>query len=325
LGGTPLTVERIAITDREQWLALRRQDITASDVAIVCGEGAYGSAAELYAEKKGLRPPLVDSGVLRRGRWGEASVFEALQDEHPDWETRRAKNYWRDPELRLGATPDGFAMDPTRRGHGIVQAKTVSRYIFRHRWMVDPDDDIKFGDAAMPESYRLQTTTEAMLTDANWACLAVLINSEFDWEFRLFDVPRDAELEDRIRYNVLKFWHDYLDAGIMPPFDPQRDEQLLKILYPKDTGATVDLTVDNRAQAVVEEFIVKRDAITRLKKELKPLQTELTAKLGDATFGQLADGRRLQWRNEPRRGHVVKPSNPRVFRIVGPEKPERQP
>jgi predicted phage-related endonuclease len=318
-----VAVERIPIVDREQWLALRRQDITASDVAIVVGEGAYASAAELFAEKRGLRPPLVDNGVLRRGRWGEASVFEALLDEHPDWEIRRAKIYLRDPELRLGATPDGFAMDPTRPGLGIVQAKTVSRYIFRHRWLHDPDDDIKFGDATMPESYRLQTTTEAMLADAAWACLAVLINSEFDWEFRLFDVPRDEEIEDRIRYNVLKFWHDYLDAGIMPPFDPQRDEKLLKILYPQDTGATVDLTLDNRALALVEEFIVRRDAMTRLKKEIKPLQTELTGKLGDATFGQLADGRRLQWRTEPRRGHVVKPSNPRVFRILGPEKPGR--
>lgn len=312
--------ERINITDREQWLALRRQDITASDVAIALGEGAYASAAELYAEKRGLRPPLVDNGVLRRGRWGEASVFEALLDENPEWELSRAKIYLRDPELRLGATPDGFAIAPGREGVGVVQAKTVSRYVFRQRWLHDPDDDIKFGDASMPESYRLQTTTEAMLAEAKWAVLAVLINSEYDWQFRLFDVPRDEELEDRIKYGVLKFWHEYLDAGIMPPFDPQRDERLLKILYPQDSGSTVDLTLDNRALGLVEEFVVKRDAMSRLKKEIKPIQTELTQKLAEHTYGQLSDGRRLQWRNEPRKGHTVKPSNPRVFRIVGPEK-----
>jgi predicted phage-related endonuclease len=315
-----LTVERIHIKDRDQWLALRREDITASDVAIVAGEGAYASAAELYAEKKGLRPPLVDTGVLRRGRWGEASVFEALLDEHPDWEIRRAKIYLRDPELRLGATPDGLAMDPARPGLGIVQAKTVSRYIFRQRWLLDPDDDIRFGDAEPPAAYVLQTATEAMLADAAWACLAVLINSEYDWQFRLFDVPRDEELEDRIRYHVLKFWHDHLDPGIMPPFDPIRDERLLKVLYPKDTGATVDLTLDNRALALVEDYVVKQAGAKRLKADMDEIKTELQGKIGDNSFAQLADGRRLSWRVQNRKGYTVEPSNPRVFRILGPEK-----
>jgi predicted phage-related endonuclease len=311
-----MPVERIAITDRESWLDLRRADITASDVAIVCGEGAYASMAELYADKKGLRPPLVDSGVLRRGRWGEASVFEALLDENPGWEIRRAKIYLRDPELRLGATPDGFAIAPGRPGVGIVQAKTVSRYIFRHTWMVDPDDDLKYGDASIPESYRLQTVTEAMLADAQWACLAVLINSEFDWSFRLFDVERDPEIEDRIKYNVLKFWHDYLDQGIMPPFDPQRDERLLKLLYPKDAGTSIDLTRDNRALALTEDLVLKQAGVKRLTEQIDEIKTELQGKMGDNTFAQLADGRRLSWRTQNRKGYTVAPSHPRVFRVI---------
>jgi|SRR5580765_631014 predicted phage-related endonuclease len=311
-----MPVERIAITDRESWLELRRGDITASDVAIVCGEGAYASMAELYADKKGLRPPLVDSGVLRRGRWGEASVFEALLDENPGWEIRRAKIYLRDPELRLGATPDGFAIAPDRPGVGIVQAKTVSRYIFRHTWMVDSDEDLKYGDASIPESYRLQTMTEAMLADAQWACLAVLINSEWDWSFRLFDVERDPEVEDRVKYNVLKFWHDYLDPGIMPPFDPQRDERLVKLLYPKDTGTTIDLTRDNRALALTEDLVLKQDGVKRLGKEIEKIKTELQGKIGDNTFADLADGRRLSWRTQNRKGFTVKPSSPRVFRVL---------
>ena len=148
-------IERHTIADRATWLALRSQDITASDVAIVCGEGAYASMAELYAEKKGLRPPLIDSGVLQRGRWGEASVFEALAEKKPTWEIRRAKIYLRDPELRLGATPDGFALGPDHDGMIVIQAKTVSRWMFRHAWLHDPDDDIEHGDATIPESYRL--------------------------------------------------------------------------------------------------------------------------------------------------------------------------
>ena len=313
-------IERINITDRATWLALRSQDITASDVAIVCGAGAYASMAELYAEKKGLRPPLIDSGVLKRGRWGEASVFEALLEENPKWEIRRAKIYLRDPELRLGATPDGFAIAPDREGVGIVQAKTISRYIFRHRWLHDSDDDVVTGDAEMPESYRLQTLTEAMLAEAQWACLAVLINSEYDWQFRLFDIPRDIEIEDRIKYNVLKFWNDYLDPSIMPPFDPQRDERLIKLLYPQDTGTTIDLSRDNRALQLAEDYVMKQAGRQRLDKEMETIRTELQGKIGDNTYGQLADGRRLSWKTQHRKGYTVGPSNPRVFRVQAPKK-----
>ena len=69
-------IERHPVTDRAAWLALRRENINASEIGIVCGAGGYGSPAELYAEKKGLRPPLIDTGTLKRGRWGEAAVFE---------------------------------------------------------------------------------------------------------------------------------------------------------------------------------------------------------------------------------------------------------
>jgi predicted phage-related endonuclease len=313
-------IERINITDREQWLALRRQDVTASDVAIVCGEGAYASAAELYAEKKGLRPPLIDTAVLQRGRWTEASCFEALAENRPTWDIKRAKIYLRDPELRLGATPDGFAIDPEREGIGVVQAKSVARYTFRRTWMLDPDDSVDYGEAVVPEYYRLQTLTEAMLANAAWACVAVIVTSEFDMEFRLFDVPRDDEIEDRIKYNVLKFWHDYLDPGIMPPFDPQRDERLVRLLYPKDTGTTVDLTGDNRALALTEDFIMKQAGAKRLTAEIEEIRTELQGKLGENTFGLLADGRRLSWRTHVRKGYTVPPSSPRIFRILRPEK-----
>lgn len=315
-----MTIERYQIANREQWLDLRRADITASDVAIVCGMGAYGSAAELYAEKKGLRPPLVDSGVLKRGRWGEAAVFEALLDVYPEWEIRRAKIYLRDPELRLGATPDGFAIAPDRDGIGVVQAKVVSRWIFRNKWLDDYDDNIQTGSATPPDGYMLQTLTEEMLAEAKWGCLAVLINGEYDWSFRLFNIPRSADFEHLINSNVRRFWRDYLDPNIMPMFDPLVDERLVKLLYPQDSGETIDLTRDNRALQLVEDFVEKKAGVKRLNTDIDAIQTELQGKLGSNTFGILADGRRLSWKTQHRKAYSVEASHPRVFKILKPER-----
>jgi predicted phage-related endonuclease len=312
-------IERIEISDRASWLELRRADITASDVAIVCGEGLYGSMAELYAEKKGLRPPLVDNGVLKRGRWGEATVFEALLDERPAWDIRRAKIYLRDPDLRLGATPDGFAIAPDHDGIGVIQAKVISRSSFIDHWLINPKDSIKYGDAVPPEAYRLQTITEQMLATAKWGYLAVVINSEWDWDCRLFPVERDEVIEDRIRYNVAEFWSNYLDPGIMPPFDPKRDAELIKHLYPEDSGDEIDLTTDNRALVLTEDLQLKQEGAKRLDAEISEIKTELQAKLGSNTYGRLRDGRRLVWKMQHRKAHPVKATSFRAFRIQQPK------
>jgi predicted phage-related endonuclease len=311
-----MTIERIPLSDdREQWLAERRAFVNASEVAIVCGEAGYGSLAELYAEKKGLRPPRIDSAVLRRGRWGEAAVFEALAETYPEWDVRRAKVHVRDTERRLACTPDGFATAPGRDGIGVVQAKVISRGIFRDRWLDDPDDGLN-GSATPPPAMRLQVLTEMMLNDTKWGVLAVLINGEFDWTFRLIDVERDPIAEDRICYHAAKFFEDYLDPAIMPPFEPQRDEALVKALYREDNGAEIDLSGDNRALAAVDELTETQAACKRMQKQERALKTELCAKLGNASAGRLADGRRLSWKMQHRKAYSVAATDYRVFRIL---------
>ncbi|HEY2242722.1 MAG TPA: YqaJ viral recombinase family protein [Xanthobacteraceae bacterium] len=313
-----MAVERLSIESRDAWLALRRQSVNASEVAIVCGEGAYGSLAELYAEKKGLRPPLVDSGVLRRGRWNEAAVFEALADERPEWQIVRAKVYLRDRELRLGCTPDGFALAPDRDGRGVIQAKTVSRSVFRRRWLDDPDSPIGTGEASPPSYYVLQVITEMMLSGCSWGVLAVLIMSEFDSTLRLFDIERNPEAEGRIEGRVADFWCRWFDPGIMPPFDPQRDELLIKSLYPQDDGTEIDLTRDNRAAQVADDLVETMKARKRLAETEDRLKAELQAKLGEHTFARLAGGTRLSWKTQHRRAYSVAANSYRVLKIMQP-------
>jgi predicted phage-related endonuclease len=308
-------IERIPLTTRDAWLADRLRFINASEIAIVCGEAGYASLAELYAEKKALRPPLVDSAIMRRGRWFESAVFEALADERPEWEIRRAHIHVRDTDRRLACTPDGFAIAPDRVGTGVVQAKVVARAIFRQRWLDDPDDKIS-GDATPPAAYRLQTLMEMMLNESKWGVLAVLIHGEFDYALRLFDVERDPVLEDLIESRAAAFWRDHLDPNIMPPFQPQRDEKLIRALYPNDNGSEIDLTGDNRALVAVEELIEATAARKRNATTEEKLKTELRGKLGSHTFGRLADGRRLSLTTHHREAYPVKASTYRTLRIL---------
>ena len=313
-------IERIPLNDvsRDEWLRMRRNFVSASEAATVCGEASYGSLAELYCEKRGLRPPQADSGVLRRGRWGELAAFAALADEYPDWSVQRASWHVRDTERRIAATPDGFAVRPDRDGPGNVQAKVVSRSIFRRRWLDDSDGDLD-GEASPPAQYVIQTTAERMLCECEWSVIACLINSEWDWSFRLFEVEHDPALEERIAAKAQEFFDLYLDPGIMPPFEPQRDAELIRHLYPRDDGSTIDLTGDNRAAVAAEELIETSAAVKRLTATEKALKTELAGKLGEHTYGRLAGGRCISSKMRHRKSYVAKASDFRVLRIIEKE------
>jgi len=312
-----MTIERISLADvpREEWLERRREFVNASETAIVVGEAAWGSLANLYAEKKGLRPPKAETPVMKRGRRLEGAAFDILAEERPHWEISRAKAHVIDREKRQACTPDGFARAPNRDGIGVVQAKVVARNIFRHKWLNDPDDSIEFGAATPPKGYQIQTLHEMMLNECSWGVLAVLVNGEFSTDLRLFDVERNPVIEDRINYRIADFFERYLDAGIMPPFEPQRDDELVKELYPRDLGTAIDLTGDNLALALVEDLIQHQASEKRAKNEIKLIKTELQAKLGDHTYGLLPDGRCLQWKLEHRRAYTVEASDGRVFRL----------
>ena len=309
-------VIRKPIESMEQWAIDRRKYIGASEVPIVAGvDGRFASKAILFAEKKGLRPPQTDNAAMRRGRLGEGACLEALCEEHPDWQVARAKVHVIDEDHRLACTPDAAAVRPDYDGVGIVQCKVIARSMWRQKWLDEPDGSIH-GPASAPPAYYLQTLTEMMLNETQWGVLAVLIVGEYEWLFRLIDVERNAAIEDRIIFDVDFFWREYLDPGIMPPLEPERDEVLIKHLYPKDNGSTVDLTGDNRALALVEDLAETKAGLKRLRDAETALTVELQAKLGDHTYGILADGRAVSWKAHHRKAYSVNATDYRVLRVL---------
>jgi predicted phage-related endonuclease len=315
-----MPIERVP-RDDQHWASDRLRFVNASESAIVCGEGAWGSLAELYAEKKGLRPPREDSTEFRRGRYGEAAAFEALADQYRDWEIKRAAVHVRDESLHMACTPDGYGRSPDRPGIGLIETKCVAQSIFRQRWLDDPSGPLD-GPVTPPRHYRIQVAHQwALHPEVSWAVLAVLICGEWAWNFRLIEIEHDPLLEDRIRYCTQAFFHNYLVPGVMPPFEPQRDEALIKALYPKDNGTTIDLCADNRALTAVEELTDVQAALKRMQGKEKELKTELTGKLGDATFAVLGDGRCLSWKLQHSKPYSVPVKEYRVLRILK-SKPE---
>lgn len=304
-------IERHAITSREQWLALRKPDITASVVGALFGAHPYESALKLYLAKRGLEFPEPDSAVLRRGRLLESAVAEAAAEEKPNWRIERAREYLRDPGLRLGATPD-FFIDGDPRGRGVLQAKTVAPQAFKKFWTPE----------APPFWIVLQAATEAMLEGAAFGAVAALIVDPYRLELRLYEVPRRAATEALIRTAVADFW-SRVERGDEPDPNYTVDAALAAAMYPAEVPAKVaELAGDNALPGLLAERAALKARIKQDEARCADIETELKFKMGDAEVGSVG-GFVVSWRTHQRKAYTVPAASIRQLRITDMRPKER--
>jgi predicted phage-related endonuclease len=280
---------------------LRKTDVTASTVAALFGLHPYETALGLYAAKTGVAMPDIDSKVLRRGRLLEGAVANAVHEERPNWSVTKANEYLRDPKIRLGATPDFYIYDENRRG--VLQAKTVAPNAFRSSWT----------EETPPTWIALQTATEMLLDGADFGVIAALVVDGWNFDLHIYDVPRNAGAEARIRDAVAKFWDD-VGKGIPPKTDYARDDRLLQILYPRQVpGKEIDLRASNRAPELLEQREAAMAAIKQSEQGKTAAESELRELIGDAEIAIVSGGWRVKLKEVVVKEHLRRESRSRRF------------
>jgi predicted phage-related endonuclease len=154
-----------------------------------------------------------------------------------------------------------------------------------------------------------------MMAGAAWGVIAALVVERFAWTPVIFDLERHAPAEQRIRAAVVKFWAD-TEAGLAPVLDPEQDAETIKAIYPRAEikDPALDLSGDNELGGMLTTRATLQRLIKDGSKQIEKLETSVKAKLG-LHERAVAPGWRIAWKNEPRKGHVVAASNPRVLRI----------
>jgi hypothetical protein len=319
----PAGIQRIPIESREQWLALRQQDVTASAIAsLFIGDRVetHMTPYRLYMLKTGAieeesdDPVITDDEIvfspMGRGSFLEDKATEALRLLKPHWMVQKCPYYYRDPVARLGATPDLLVHDP-ERGFGIVQVKNPERSVYHSdKWKAD-------GEFEPPLEYAIQTSVEADLTKATWAAVGAFVVGH-KTIFRLFDIPIKPALAVRTRELVADFWRR-VETG--EPYDPDfgRDGELIARLFDDpDPSVIADLSGHPRIAEIVaqREALKEREADGRAaEKERKALDAHIIFALGNAESGRLPDGRIITAKATQRAGYEVAPTSFRTVRI----------
>jgi hypothetical protein len=305
-----MTVERIQIQSRDQWLAARKQDVTASTAAGLLGLHPYVTPYALHQFKSGaIADDTDETQPMRRGRLLEPVAVQMIREDYPDikLDDYPVGYYYRDPEHRIGATPDLLATDAKGR-LGVVQIKNCEPSIFRRDWRGEN------GGVDPPLWIVVQALIEAYLTGAEWAAVAPMRVS-FGVEIELIPIPLHAGIIDRIKYEVAEFW-ERVERGTPPDPDYGKDGALIAKLFPKDDGSEIDLSADNMAPQLVADLerarADKKDAETRE----KIAKTGINEKMGPARFARLADGRRISNSTIDRKAYEVAATSFRMIKIL---------
>lgn len=291
--------------DRDAWLAARKKGIGASEVAAIMGLSPFGSPIEVWARKTGRAPPLESSERMRWGSRLEAQILLGYAEEK-NRAVEACQQLAADDEVPvLLATPDGYdhgrvvvnggvadcIVEPT----GCIETKLTSQ----SHWGADA-----------PLYYQIQLQVQLAVTGLSWGAVVALHGNELG----VYRYERHEKAIARIRDFVARFWADYIERDREPPASAPADADAVRALHPKDSGATVQL--GHSAIALVERWEAAKKAVGAAMDAKKSVEGELCQLLGDATWGALPNGKRLQWKVEPRREHVVAATEPRVLRLV---------
>lgn len=304
-----MAVEIIKPESRQHWLELRNRDVTASVVGCLFGIHEFETQFSLWARKTGrVTGDDEESEAMRRGRLLEAVAVQYLRETHPEWKiTHNADGgfYFRDPAVRLGATPDVLVECPVR-GFGVIQIKSVEAGVYRRKWIVD-------GAVEPPVWIAMQAALEAHLTGADWALVAPLVIGH-GIDLPEIDVPLNTGIITAIEKRVAEFWR-MVESGAEPKPDFVRDGSVIAALYARsDPDKIIDLATDNRIGELIEQreaALADRNAVEA---RIDEIDAEVKAKLGDAEVAILPDGRRITWKNQHRKEYVVEAKTIRVLR-----------
>jgi predicted phage-related endonuclease len=308
-----LTIQRFPVADRQQWLDLRKNDVTGSEVGALFDVHRYLTPAKLYTLKSGgmVEEQKADA-VISRGVKLESFVASEVAAKHPELSIAKGVNYYRDTKNRIGGTPDYIFFDKESDsiGKGVLEIKTVGRSDFIRIWRGgDPEGEI------IPEPWQLlQLMTYVYLTDAKFGKFAVLPVGEWEpMEVHVVDVPRNNDVIDQIIVRTRRFWDD-INEGIEPKFNFEKDAEVIKAMYANvRPGSTVDYRGDEEFRDTVALYNQFSEQEKQYKERKEVMAAKIRVQMGEYEVA-LADGWDVSLKEQHRKEFISKATSFRVLR-----------
>ena len=164
----------------EEWLAARREGVTATDIVTICGLSAYDSPYSLYWRKLGVVPEAVDNDRFRLGRDLEPLIIDRWREKHPLFTNTHGGLYRSGERPWQLATPDQLVWSHAAPDTCPLELKS---------WA---DADWHSWDEGPPPAVRAQVLWQMDTLDASTGYVGVLFLPS--GEFRSFSIEHDESV-----------------------------------------------------------------------------------------------------------------------------------
>lgn len=280
---------------RDEWLALRHQYVSSTEVSALFGLSPYTTAFELAVMKKATTPD--DREASERMEWGirlQNSIARGIADKY-GVKARAISGYAVDGfvHCRMGASFDyeivgikegDFSGDSVLRdkyaehGAGVLEIKNVDWLAFT-KWHGD-------GGIEAPAHIEIQVQHQLACIARHWAAIGVLVGGN---KLELLVRERDLDVSKALRAKCETFWAN-LDKGIMPPVELPADATIIATMYRyAEPGKILDAQGDAAITAICREYRDAAQAEKAASDAKSAAKAKLLMAIGDAER-VLADG-----------------------------------
>jgi putative phage-type endonuclease len=262
---------------RQEWLQARRAGLGGSDLGAILGLSKYRTPVDVWMEKTGRIPGQDETLQMRFGSYAEQFVAQEYSHQTGRAVQRFTTMLHHPSAPILGnvdrlVIPEGAKIAAHRReirtDRGL-ECKTASAFAAL--------DDREWGPAGtdqVPPSYLVQCATYMALTVCTYWDLAVLFGNQ---EVRIYNLKRDAELEEEIIARAAEWWQAHVVADVPPEPTCEAD---VRALYPRDNGGIV--VASEEVLLALRELVVLKDAETHLAEQVGDCKRIIQAAMGEA-------------------------------------------
>jgi len=223
----------------EEWLGLRKPDLTSTMMPALFNLSPYTTTFELYHNKvTKVEVPFETNDRVEKGKRIEEFAAQEVAIAQ-GWKARRNPEYIRLPELRMGSSFDFHAACP-ERGNGILEIKAVDYFRHKDQWSEDE----------IPAHIEIQARHQMFVSDVQWVCVAAFTGI---YDHHLYFIERDTDFDDGLIEAAKEFWA-MVDDEAEPLPNYTLDGAMIDQLYRNVGGELIDLTEDSSFEMLIERY-----------------------------------------------------------------------
>jgi putative phage-type endonuclease len=261
--------------NNQDFANLRAKSLGGSDIGAILGFNRYRSTVDVWLEKTSRTVHEADSLPIRFGNFAEEFVASEYSlstgyslVSHPTALIHPQYKYMHGHIDRfISDHPSIYDVSGSMVAKRVLECKTANPFA-RQEWG-------ELGSDQVPMTYLAQCVWYLAITGLEQADLAVLFGNA---DFRVYEIPRDQELEEMMIDRARIFWEEHVLKDVPPSAQTESD---LKLLFPK-SRASKSIETSKEMCELISKMQAIQSQIASYEEEISQIKQSIMGQMQDA-------------------------------------------